>query len=99
MVQSHADLIRAGKSKWHGMPPGISSAMADEIMLKLKAGSTVAKLTAGGKKFGPAMVGYLRFKKHCELHSEWAAEAWRLSNAASNRGRSENNPLRKATVC
>jgi hypothetical protein len=49
--------------------------MADEFMARLKAGSTVRKLTLGGKKFGPAIVTYSRFKKHCKLYPEWKAEA------------------------
>jgi hypothetical protein len=87
MVQSHADLIRAGLSKWRGMPPGIPPAMADEFMQKLKAGSTIRKLTGGGKKFGPAMVGYDRFKKHCELNPTWAAEARRISEVNGRLGK------------
>jgi hypothetical protein len=63
MAQSHSDLIRAGLSKWRGMPPGIPLAMADKFILKLKAGSTVRKLTAGGAKLGPSMVSRERFQK------------------------------------
>jgi hypothetical protein len=59
------------------MPPGIPPDMAIEFMAKLKAGSTIGKLTTG--KYGPSMVSYERFKKHCELHPAWAAEAWRIS--------------------
>jgi hypothetical protein len=57
------------------MPPD----MADEFMARVKAGSTVRKLTSGVKKFGPALATFGRFKKHCELHPEWGAEAWRIS--------------------
>jgi hypothetical protein len=69
------------------MPPGIPSEMAAEFMLKLKAGSTVRKLTAGGEKLGPAMVTPDRFKKHCELHPEWAKEARRISDINSRIGK------------
>jgi hypothetical protein len=57
----------------------MSAEMADEFMAKLKAGATLRKLTAGGTKLGPAFVPWGRFKKHCELHPEWAAEAWLIS--------------------
>jgi hypothetical protein len=88
MVQSHADLCRAGQLRWNRAPPGIPSEMAVEFLAKLKAGSTLRKLTAGGKKLGPAMVTFDRFKKHSEMHPEWAAEAWRISkiNASIGRG-------------
>jgi hypothetical protein len=59
--QSHADKIRAAHYKWVGMPPGIPPQMADEFMEKLSAGSTIRKLTGGGK-LGPPMVSYDRFK-------------------------------------
>jgi hypothetical protein len=62
MVQSHADLCRAGQLRWNKAPPGMSSEMAAEFLAKLKAGSTVRMLTAGGKKLGPAMVTFARFK-------------------------------------
>jgi hypothetical protein len=57
--------------------------MAVEFMAKLRSGSTIKQLTSGGKH-GPSMVSYHRFKKHCELHPEWAAESWRLSKATAN---------------
>jgi hypothetical protein len=68
-------------------PPGIPPEMAIEFMATLKAGGTVRKLTGGGKRLGPAMVSYDRFKKHCELHPEWAAEAWRISKINCNAGK------------
>jgi hypothetical protein len=48
----------------------------------------VRKLTSGIKKFGPVLVSYGRFKKHCELHPEWATETWRISkiNASIGKG-------------
>jgi len=47
--QSHADKCRVGYLKWVNAPPGIPREIAIEFMAKLKAGSTVRKLTAGGK--------------------------------------------------
>lgn len=76
--QSHADKIRAAHYRWVNMPPGIPPDMAVDFMEKLKDGSTIGKLTGGGKK-GPPMVSYDRFKKHCELHPDWAVEARRIS--------------------
>jgi hypothetical protein len=65
--------------------------MAIEFIAKLNAGSTVRKLTGGGAKLGPAMVSYERFKKHCELHPEWAAEAWRISKVNTSIGKGALN--------
>jgi hypothetical protein len=78
--QSHADKIRAAHYKWVNMPPGIPPDMAIDFMERLKAGSTIGKLTGGGKR-GPPMVSYDRFKKHCELHPDWAVEARRISQS------------------
>ena len=75
------------------MPPE----MADEFMAKLKAGSTVRKLTSGIKKFGPVLVCYARFKKHCEMHPEWAAEAWRISKINAGIGKAAR--FRTMTHC
>jgi hypothetical protein len=77
--QSLADKHRAADLRWRGKPPGIPPEMAVVFMEKLKAGSTVRKLTAGGRVLGPAMVSFDRFKKHCELNPIWAAEAWKIS--------------------
>jgi hypothetical protein len=77
------------------MPPGIPPDMAIEFMNRLKAGSTVRKLTGGGKALGPALVTFDRFKKHCELHPEWGAEAWRISKINCNLGKGYR--LRKLT--
>ena len=66
--QSHADKIRAAHYRWVNMPPGIPPNMVDDFMAKLKAGSTIPKLTGGGKRSGPHIVSLGRFKKHCELN-------------------------------
>ncbi len=95
--QSLADKHRAATLKWRGMPPGIPPEMAVDFMAKLKAGSTIRKLTGGGKKLGPAMVSDDRFKKHCELNPEWASEARRISDVNSRIGKGAR--LRDATHC
>src|SRR5260370_42620976 len=84
--QSLADKHRAAELRWRGMPPGIPPEMAIEFMAKLKAGSTVRKLTGSGK-LGPAMVSYDRFKKHRQLNPIWAAEAHRISDANGRMGK------------
>jgi hypothetical protein len=71
---------------WRNAPPGMSPTMADEFIARLKAGSTVRRLTSG-KSFGPGLVTASRFKKHCERHPEWAAEAWRISKANTKAAR------------
>jgi hypothetical protein len=73
---------------WRNAPPGMSPAMAGEFIARLKAGSTVRKLTLGIRGFGPLLVTASRFKQHCELHPEWATEAWRISKANTKAGRS-----------
>jgi hypothetical protein len=95
--QSHADKCRAANLKWRNMPPGIPPDMAVEFVDKLKAGSTIRKLTSGVKKIGPAIVSYERFKKHCELHPEWAAGAWAISQANTAKGKGD--ALRVTTHC
>jgi hypothetical protein len=87
---------RAGCLKWRGAPPGMPAELADEFMTKLNAGSTIRKLTSGMKEFGPSLVSYSRFKKHCELHPEWGAEAWRISKVNGNFGKGSN---RNKTHC
>src|SRR5438270_13672706 len=84
---SHADKIRAAELRWRGVPPGIPPEMAETFMAKIKAGKTVRELTAGGKKYGPAMVSRERFLKHCDLHPEWAKEARRVSDANGRKGK------------
>jgi len=71
--------------------------MADECMARLKAGSTVRKLSLGLRQFGPGLVTVGRFKKHCEIHPEWAAEAWRISKANTKAARSAR--FRALTHC
>jgi hypothetical protein len=95
--QSRADKCRAAELKWRGMPPGIPPEMAVEFMEKLKAGSTIRKLTVGGKHLAPAVVSRDRFKKHCELNQRWAAQARILSDANSRRGKGVM--LRQRTHC
>lgn len=95
--QSLADKHRAAELKWRGKPPGIPPEMAIEFMEKLKAGSTIRKLTGGGKLLGPAMVSDNRFKKHCEMHPEWAAEARRISEV--NRRFGSGSRTRNLTHC
>src|SRR5439155_22133381 len=73
---------------WRNAPPGMPPAMAEECMARLKAGSTVRKLSLSLRQFGPGLVTVGRFKKHCELHPEWAAEAWRISKANTKAARS-----------
>ena len=84
---SHADKCRAGQLKWRDALPGIPPELADEFISKLRAGSTIRKLTPGGEKLGPALATLDRFKKHCELNSEWGAEAWRISKANTRIGK------------
>jgi len=85
---SPSDFRRTLELKWWlNAPPGMSSAMADEFIARLKDGSTVRKLTLGMRAFGPGLVTASRFKKHCDLHPEWAAEAWRISRENTRRGR------------
>ena len=68
------------------LPAGISDVVAEECMARLRAGSSVRKLTSG-LRLGHALVTRARFKKHCELHPEWGAEAWRISKANTKAGR------------
>jgi hypothetical protein len=94
--QSLADKHRAAELKWRGKPPGIPPEMAVEFMFKLQAGSTIRKLTGGGK-LGPPFVSYERFKKHCLLHPDWAAEVRKLSEA--NVIVLKGSPRRSRTHC
>jgi hypothetical protein len=93
MVDAQSDVRRAAVLRWRGMPPEI----AMDFMARLRAGSTIKKLTGGGKKYGPPIVPYKRFEKHCELHTEWAAEACRISKINANAGRGALN--RNRTHC
>jgi hypothetical protein len=94
--QSLSDRQRASALRWRGMPPGIPPEMANEFVAKLKAGSTIRKLTGGGE-LGPAMVSYDRFKKHCEQNPVWAAEARAISDANSKLAKGSR--LRNLTHC
>jgi hypothetical protein len=97
--QSLADKHRAAELRWRGMPPGIPPDMAIEFMARLKSGSTVRKLTGGGKRLGPAFVSFARFKKHCELNTEWGAEAWRISRINGNAGKGSHRRGRRYEIC
>jgi hypothetical protein len=94
---SYGDKHRAACARWVGMPPGIPRKIAIEFMERLRAGSTIRKLTSGGKIFGPAIVSPARFRKHCDLHPEWAAEALRVSKANEFLGRGAH--FRNKTHC
>jgi hypothetical protein len=67
------EVQRAAYLKWKDVPPGMPAALADEFMRRLIAGDTLSKLTSG--RLMPALVTGNRFRKHCELNPEWAAEA------------------------
>lgn len=84
----------AARLKWLNVPPGIPADLADEFMQKLRDGSTVRKLTSGIKEFGPALVSFQRFKKHCELLPEWGAEAWRVSKINASLGKGAHNRIK-----
>ncbi|MCP3370784.1 hypothetical protein [Bradyrhizobium cajani] len=94
---SRSDLHRIAELKWRNVPPGIPSELAIEFMGKLIGGSTIRKLTSGMKEFGPAIVSYERFKKHCELNPSWGAAAWRISRENARIGKGSR--LRKLTHC
>jgi hypothetical protein len=94
---AHPDVHRAAELRWRGMPPGIPPEMAIEFMARLQAGGTIRKLTSGIKKYGPSIVSYERFKKHCELHPGWATEAWRISKINGDAGKGAR--LRNRTHC
>lgn len=94
---SRSELHRIAELRWRNVPPGIPNDLAIEFMTRLKAGSTIRKLTSGMKEFGPAIVSYERFKKHCEMNPEWGAEAWRISRENALMGKGSH--LRKLTHC
>jgi hypothetical protein len=74
---SRSEIHRVAYLKWRDAPPGIPPGLAIDFMTRLKAASTVRKLTGGGKMLGrPALVSYDRFKKHCE-HGDDAARVVR----------------------
>ena len=78
------------------LPAGMSDVMAEECMARLRAGSSVRKLTSG-LRLGHALVNRARFKKHCELHPEWGAEAWRISKTNTKAARAAR--FRAMTHC
>ncbi|WP_128966113.1 hypothetical protein [Bradyrhizobium guangdongense] len=77
--RSHEERSEA-RRKWMNVPPGMTEDLAAEFMRRLTAGDTLRKITSGDKRCGPALVTPQRFKKHCELHPEWAVEARRLAH-------------------
>lgn len=86
------------------VPPGMTTDQAGEFMGRLIAGQSLRRITSGDKRYGPALVTPQRFKKHCELHPEWAAEAMRLAKAnakAADILKSVNSAWRRRTqeVC
>jgi hypothetical protein len=98
-IVTGADARHEAFERWRGALPGLSPEMAGTIIVGLRLGErTIAHYTRSTKE-----VHYLcstsRFQKHCKLNPEWGTEAWRLSKATTNRRKSENNPLRKATIC
>src|SRR3979490_2229710 len=93
--QSLADKHRAAELKWRGRPPGLPPEMAGMIMLGLRSGErTLADYyrSAEGDHY---LCTLGRLLQHMSLHPAWGAEAKCLSNATTNRRKSENNPLRK----
>ncbi|TFV69433.1 hypothetical protein E4K64_33420 [Bradyrhizobium frederickii] len=83
---SRSELHRAAELRWRDVPPGIPAVLAEVFLNKLKAGSTVRKLTSGGRH-GPPLVSLERFKRHCELDPRWAEEALRISDANGRLGK------------
>ncbi|PDT68578.1 hypothetical protein CO683_15340 [Bradyrhizobium ottawaense] len=80
--------------------PGMTPELAAEFMRRLNAGETLRKITSGDKRCGPALVTPQRFRKHCELHPEWADEALLLAKAngkAADRLKSVNSFWRRRT--
>ncbi|QDF38265.1 hypothetical protein FJN17_12180 [Bradyrhizobium symbiodeficiens] len=94
---SRSERQRAAYLKWRDVAPGMPADLAMEFMDKLIGGSTIRKLTSGIREFGPAIVSYERFKKHCELDPEWGAEAWQISRKNCNAGKSAR--FRAMTHC
>jgi hypothetical protein len=93
--QSLADKIRAAHYKWVNMPPGLTSELASKFMLALHGGKTIRKLTDSA---GPDYICSVhRFKAHCGLHPDWAAEARRISTANGLIGKGVR--LRNLTHC
>ncbi|MBJ7405942.1 MAG: hypothetical protein JHD07_22570 [Bradyrhizobium sp.] len=93
---SRSEIQRAAELRWRNVPAGIPAVLAEVFMNRLRGGSTIRKLTGGGQ-LGPALVSYKRFKRHCELHPRWGAEAWRLSDINGRFGKGAR--LRGLTRC
>src|SRR3954468_10593913 len=88
------------RRKWMNVPPGMTPELAGEFIQRLNAGETLRRITSGDKRCGPALVTPQRFKKHCELHREWAVVARRLAKTngkAADRLKSVNSFWRKKT--
>jgi hypothetical protein len=90
---------REAFDRWRSVAPGLSPEMAGSIMIGLRSGErTIAHYTRGTAD-EHYLCSYQRFQNHCALNPEWGAEAWQLSKATTNRLKSENNMLRKDTMC
>jgi hypothetical protein len=96
-AKSYGDKHRTACERWVGMPSGLPPEMAIEFMARLNAGSTIGKLTSGKPGYGPAFVNYPRFKKHCQMHPTWGAEARKISEA--NVIRLKGAPRKALTHC
>jgi hypothetical protein len=94
---SWSEIHRVAYLKWRDAPPGMSPALADEFMQKVKSGKTIRMLTSGTKEYGPAIVTRERFKTHCELNPEWAQEVRALSDKIGRSRKGER--LRNLTHC
>jgi hypothetical protein len=102
-VSSCLDELNAPFIRTRQAPRLMTPKQANACMSDLKTGRTIRRITGGGK-FGPAIVSFRKFRKHCSLYPEWGAEADRLAkiNAkAGDVGKSVNSPKRKQTqeVC
>jgi hypothetical protein len=102
--QSRADKCRAGTLRWLNVPPGIPTEMAAEFMARIVAGETIRDLTNPPPTvdpiapYIPPMVSADRFRKHCELNPEWAAEVRKLSWANFARKSRESSHMRRRTA-
>ena len=94
---SWSEIHRVAYLKWRDAPPGMSPALADEFMKKVKSGTTIRMLTSGMKVYGPAIVTPGRFKAHCELNPEWGQEVRAISNETVRVKKGER--LRNLTHC
>jgi hypothetical protein len=83
---SRSELHRAAELRWRDVPPGIPAVLAEVFMNKLRGGSTIRKLTNGGK-YGPPLVSHERFRQHCERNPSWGQEALQISDANGRLGK------------